>query len=75
MMWMAGAGAVVLITIILALAFRLSNRTKALGKALERIENLELGNDWLRAALGNQSSADASLDDLDGMHETEADRS
>jgi hypothetical protein len=69
MIWASGAGAIVLITVILALAFRLSSRTKALGRALERIQNLETGNSWLRAAVRMQSDADPTLDDLDGMYD------
>ena len=68
-MWWAGAGGIVAITIILALAFRLAATKKKLGRALERVQNLETGNSWLRAALGSHSRADPTLNQLDGMYD------
>ena len=64
MMWLASAGGIVAVTVVLALAFRLGATKKKLGRALERIQNLETGNSWLRAALGSQSAADPELGDL-----------
>jgi hypothetical protein len=71
-MW-ATVGGVAMVTIILALAFRLAATKKKLGRSLERIQNLETGNSWLRAALGSQSAADPSLADLGGMYDSIAD--
>jgi hypothetical protein len=71
-MW-ATVGGVAMVTIILALAFRLAATKKKLGRSLERIQNLETGNSWLRAALGSQSAADPTLDDLSGMYDSIAD--
>ena len=68
-MWIAGVGGIVLVTVTLALVFRLAATNKKLGRANERIRNLETGNSWLRAALGSQSSADPTLDQLDGMYD------
>ena len=72
MIWAAGAGGIAMVTIILALAFRLAATKKKLGRALERTQNLETGNSWLRAALRMQSAADPTLSDLAGMHKAEA---
>jgi hypothetical protein len=71
-MW-ATVGGVAMVTIILALAFRLAATKKKLGRSLERIQNLETGNSWLRAALGSHSAADPTLADLGGMYDTPAD--
>ena len=68
-MWASGAGGIAAVAIILALAFRLAATKKKLGRALERIQNLETGNAWLRAAIGSHRAADPTLADLDGMYD------
>jgi len=73
MMWAAGAGGVALTAVALALIFKLASTNRKLGRANERIRNLETGNAWLRAALGSHRAADPTLDDLDGMFDEDAD--
>jgi hypothetical protein len=72
-MWFSIAGGVVVIVVILTLIVITVRLSKRLGEKESECENLKIGNDWLRAAIRIQSSADPTLDDLDRMQDTAAD--
>ena len=72
-MWWAGAGGVGAVIVILVLALNRSSLARRLGEKEQECESLKQQLGVAYDALASRVAADPSLEQLDRMHDTEAD--